>query len=116
MILKTKLIGKVLDMIDEEDDVLKIMQKLKNGCERETLQSVTNKLLRFRQAKEGKTQHADKTDNLTASLKRTYIVEGVPATAAETYATNGRVTALRRNAESVKNRSAESFSLNEFGR
>lgn len=100
--VKTKLSGKARDLVDNEDTLESIINKLKYGIKGESSQAVISKMLTMKQRNKSANDFASEIEQLSVKLRRAYITEGVPAAVAETYTTDQVVKALSVNVSSER--------------
>lgn len=100
--VKTRLVGKARDLIDDNDNLDTIINKLRTRIKTESSHMVTAKIFSLKQQHKDSTRYATEIEVLTETLKRAYINEGVPIAVAESYTTNTIVKALRTNSNSEK--------------
>jgi len=101
-IIKTKLVGTSRNFITNETTIVAIIDTLKNNVKAETSKSASAKLLSLKQGNKTPNDYIKELENMTASLKRAYLNEGVPVTCAETYATETIVKSIVSNTQNEK--------------
>lgn len=99
---KTKLIGTARNFITNEATLEAIIETLKNNIKGESTKAVIAKIMSVKQLGKSPTSYIKELEELTTSLKRAYITDGVPATLADEYATQNAVVAMTKNATNEK--------------
>nr|CAI5852712.1 unnamed protein product [Callosobruchus analis] len=100
--VRTKLIGKARELVSDNDSLEDIITKLTTGIRTDSSQMVSSKLLALKKSNKDTTKYATEVEELSTSLKRAYIAEGVPGQVAEKYATQCTVNSLKLNTNSEK--------------
>lgn len=103
-IIKTKLIGTARSYVTNEDTIAKIVDVLKENIKPESSKLVSSKLLGLKQGNKSPNDYVKEIENLSASLKRAFLSEGVPVATAEKYSVEAvvKAVAFNSNNETVK--------------
>lgn len=101
--IKSKFTGKARTCIlDTDDTVLKIIDRLKLSIKGETSESIIAKIHNVKQKDKSANKYVNEIEELTESLKTSYINEGVPPQLSEKYSTQQAVIAMKHNASNDK--------------
>lgn len=98
--VKTRLLGKARDLINNEQTLDEIIAKLRIEIKGESTRLLSAKLLNCRQNNKDHTSYATEIEELANKLKQAYIYEGVPSGVAENYAVEATVRSISQNANS----------------
>jgi hypothetical protein len=101
-LIKTKLSGSARSFITTETTITEIINKLKTSIKPETTKVVTAKLMSLKQGNKSAADYVKSIEEMTASLKRAYISEGVSADLAESYTTDTVVKSITSNTTNEK--------------
>lgn len=101
-IIKSKLSEPARSLITNEATVRAIIETITARVKNESSKAASAKLLNLKQGSKSATDYVKELENMTASLKRAFIAEGVPLDAADAYSTDAIAKSIIANSSNEK--------------
>lgn len=96
-LIKTKLKGNARNLINNENTITEILNKLKTSVKGESVEVLTAKIMNIKQNNKTANVYCNEIETLTKSLETAYISDGLPTDIASKYSTQTAIKALTKN-------------------